>query len=49
MHSNCPSIVVGELMVPALPASYHAGYINQKYRSPSAFWSYIWDMKAQFL
>src|SRR6218665_1859593 len=28
MHSNCPNIVVGELMVPALPSSDNAEYIN---------------------
>jgi len=28
MHSDCPYIVIAELMVPALPSSDYAGYIN---------------------
>ena len=37
MHSNFPYIDVGELMVPALPSSDHAGYINPNIEVPSAF------------
>ena len=40
MHSNCPYIVVGELMVPTIPSSDQAGHVRRtltRSRLPSSF------------
>jgi len=48
MRSNCPKLVVGQLMVPALPSSDHAEYINPNIEVTQCMlkWS---SMKAHYL